>query len=174
MIRFELFVNLLRFKLLFFLNKNVKIQFRQRISSSTVIKVANYSSFISISSYLHTRRNVTIHADGGSILIGNHVFINENSNIISMEEIVIKDHVSIGPNVMIYDHDHNILQGTGYLKEPIVIERRVWIGANCVILKGVHIGAGSVIAAGTILRKNVPPHTLVFNESKIIFKNLLH
>ena len=174
MIRFELFINLIRFKIFLFLNKNIKIKLTQRISFSTLLKVENNNSFISINSYLHTRRNVTVHADGGNIVIGKHVFINENSSIISKEDIVIKDHVSIGPNVMIYDHDHNILEGTGYIKAPILIDKKVWIGANCVILKGVHIGAGSVIAAGTVLRKNVPPDCLVFNESKLIFKNLHH
>jgi acetyltransferase-like isoleucine patch superfamily enzyme len=173
MIRFELLVNLLRLKISFFLRKNIEIKVKQRISFSTLIKVEDDNSFININSYLHTRRNVTIHADGGNIVIGRHVFINENSSIISKEEIIINDNVSIGPNVMIYDHDHNILEGTGYVKASILIDSKVWIGANCVILKGVQIGSGSVIAAGTVLRKSVPPDTLVFNESKLVFK-LLH
>lgn len=170
MIRLQLLFNLLRFNLFF--NKNIKVKLRQRISFSTLLKLGNNNSKISINSYLHTRRNVTVHADGGDIVIGKHVFINENSSIIAKDEIVIKDYVSIGPNVMIYDHDHDIKEGAGYISASILIDKKVWIGANCVILKGVHIGEGSVIAAGTVLRKNVPPDTLVYNESKLIFKNL--
>jgi acetyltransferase-like isoleucine patch superfamily enzyme len=60
-----------------------------------------------------------------------------------------------GPFVTIHDHDHvykntELMKTSGYVTKPIVIEDNVWIGGNVVILKGVTIGSGSVIAAGTI------------------------
>jgi acetyltransferase-like isoleucine patch superfamily enzyme len=63
------------------------------------------------------------------------------------------------------DHDHDI-SGTGALPKspgpcaPIVLSDYVWVGANSVILKGVEIGLGSVIAAGAVVTKSIPPNEI--------------
>ena len=77
-----------------------------------------------------------------------------------MERIEIGSGTTIGPNVCIYDHDHNIKQGED-ITAPGRIENDVWIGAGCIILKGVTIGKNSVIAAGAVVTTDVPSFSIV-------------
>lgn len=74
----------------------------------------------------------------------------------------------MGPDVMIFHGDHEMsrrdipmrLQGDSVSK-PVVIGDDVWIGARSIILKGVHIGKGAVIAAGAVVTKDVPEYAIV-------------
>lgn len=93
------------------------------------------------------------------------MFFNTNASITCMKRIVIGDYCKFGNNLVIVDHDHNFMgqniEGTNettdeFVCRQIVIGNGVWIGANCVILKGVTIGDHAVIAAGSVVRKNVP------------------
>ncbi len=108
---------------------------------------------------------VLVKAVGGTVKLGG-CFINRNCNIIAMDEIIIEKGVTIGPNVCIYDHDHNMAhikdkQADIYVKAPVRIEKNAWIGANAVILKGVTIGEGSVVASGAVINKDVPVGVIV-------------
>jgi acetyltransferase-like isoleucine patch superfamily enzyme len=65
------------------------------------------------------------------------------------------------------------ITGNEYENKPIVIEDNVWIGCNVIILKGVTIGAGSIVAAGSIVTKNVPADSIVAgNPAKVIKENV--
>lgn len=141
-----------------------------RISGSFNIKIDNDGK-IRIAPYLHTKRNVTIHADGGNIDIGKNVFLNENCTIVSHKEIVIGDNATIGPNVCIYDHDHNY-KSTGYISDEVFIGKNVWIGANVVILRGTHLGDGCVVGAGTVVRGNFQKDTLIVQEHQYKTKSI--
>jgi acetyltransferase-like isoleucine patch superfamily enzyme len=111
------------------------------------------------------------------ITIGNNVGIS-SACIWSQTSITIGDNVNIGGDCLIMDtdaHPHDYMKRrsgyakqigiVNYLKEipsaPIVIEDDVWIGARCQILKGVHIGARSIVAAGSIVTKNIPADCIV-------------
>lgn len=66
-------------------------------------------------------------------------------------------------NVVIVDHDHKVSRKgvkSDLVSAPIVIGNSVWIGANVTILKGVNIGEGAVIAANSVVRNDVAPHSL--------------
>lgn len=52
--------------------------------------------------------------------------------------------------------------------EDVVIEDDVWIGVNCIILKGITIGKGSIVAAGAVVTKNVPPYSIYLSKDRII------
>ncbi len=72
-----------------------------------------------------------------------------------------------GPGVTIYDHDHifsdeGILPG--YKQGSVIIDDGCWIAANVTILRDTHIGEGCVIGAGTVVKGNIPPHSLVTND----------
>ena len=70
--------------------------------------------------------------------------------------------IKIAQEVIIRDSDNHEIIRTGYKKTaPIVIHDNVWIGTRATILKGVTIGEGAIVAAGAVVTKNVPPHTLV-------------
>ncbi len=99
----------------------------------------------------------------GSLEIGKNVGIS-NSTIYCNRKIVIEDDVYIGVNSIIYDTDfHSIyadkrLNGNTDIKSmPVIIKRGAWIGGHCIILKGVSIGEQSVIGAGSVVTKDVPP-----------------
>jgi acetyltransferase-like isoleucine patch superfamily enzyme len=100
------------------------------------------------------------------IIIGNS-FINSGTRISvpSPAFLHIGDEVLIGPRVQFEAIDHKIEYypnvKRGAMTGGIIIEDGVWIGANCIITKGIKIGKGAVIAAGSVVTKNVDSYTLV-------------
>lgn len=99
-------------------------------------------------------------ADNAQLTLGSG-FINNNAKISCFKEIVIGDDVKISEDVVIRDSDNHALKREGYQKTaPIRIGNHVWIGMRAVVLKGVTIGDGAVIAAGAVVTKDIPPHSL--------------
>jgi acetyltransferase-like isoleucine patch superfamily enzyme len=111
-------------------------------------------------------------ADGNEIRIGRNVFVNQNCTFYGLGGLDIGDDVMIGPNVSIITSGHPIEPSerrNGVVAKPIVIERNVWIAAGATIIGGVTVGENSVVAAGSVVTKNVPPNTLVGgNPARII------
>lgn len=102
--------------------------------------------------------------DGGTVTIGKNVSLNRNCICVSHDTIRIGDNCAIGPNTVIYDHDHRFgINGieVGYKKSPVIIENNCWLGAGVTILRGTYIGEGSVIGAGCIVTGEIPPHSIV-------------
>lgn len=104
--------------------------------------------------------------EGGRIVLGDHVTINNGTMITSYSEVRIGNHCLIGEYVSIRDANH----GTGpdepmrlqaHDTAPIVIEDDVWIARGCAVLKGVRIGRGAVVAANSVVTKDVAPNTVV-------------
>lgn len=99
--------------------------------------------------------------------LGNKVIINDDVIIQSCEgaEIVIGNNVTLSYGVKIITGGL-ILSENGATQQqhsvkPISIKDLVWIGANAVILPGITVGAGSVVAAGSVVNRHVEPHTIV-------------
>lgn len=95
--------------------------------------------------------------------IGEKVFMNHNCSITCAEEITIGDACNIANNVVIVDHDHRLGKvgvENGLESTPVHIGRNVWIGANAVILRGVSIGDGAIIAAGAVVNHDIPAHEI--------------
>ena len=88
-------------------------------------------------------------------------YINNHVRIACFEQIKIGHDVAISENVTIRDCDNHTISPNSIMSKPIIIGDHVWIGMNSTILKGVTIGDGAVIAAGAVVNKDVPPHTLV-------------
>lgn len=122
------------------------------------------------------------------IEIGNRVGIS-SACLWAKERITIGNDVNIGGDCLIMDNDahpHDYIQRRAafalevgreeYQKTiptaPIVIENDVWIGARCQILKGVHIGARSIIAAGSVVTKNIPADVIAGGNPCRVIKNL--
>ena len=98
---------------------------------------------------------------GQSIVLGESVFVGAGTEFNIVCNITIGDKCLIGAGSRFVDHDHGLAAGRDIWGQPgevaeIVIGRDVWIGANVVVLKGVHIGEGAVIAAGAVVTKAVP------------------
>jgi len=101
-------------------------------------------------------------------------YTNSDVDITCFESIRIGDKVAISKGVIIRDSDNHNIVGSGDIEtKPIVIGDHVWIGMRAIILKGVTIGEGSVIAAGAVINRDVPPHTLVGGvPARIIRENV--
>ena len=109
------------------------------------------------------RDNTELSVSKGHIIIGDNCFINKNCMVIAHEQIEIGAFTTIGPNVCIYDHDHDNDNGD-YISSPILIGEKVWIGAGCILLKGITIGDNVTIGAGSIVTKDIPSNTIYFNK----------
>ena len=132
---------------------------------------------MNIGYHLSTQDHCRFLVRGGNLTIGDHVGLNSNCIVACHEEITIGDGTEIGPNTCIYDHDHDYKCDEGikagkYLSSPVSIGKNVWIGANVVILRGTKIGDHCVIAAGSVVKEDVPAHTLLYTERTIKRKNI--
>ena len=106
---------------------------------------------------------------GGSIDIGEHCFFNVNCSLTSMMEIKIGNYCKFGNNLVIVDHDHRMRsERDEFPAKSVRIGDHVWVGANCTILKGVEIGERAIIAAGSVVRKNVPPGSIYYEKKESI------
>ena len=102
--------------------------------------------------------------DGAKLKIGDRCFFNHNCSITVVDNVTIGDHCMFANNLVIIDHDHKVEDGrvTGNLiSKPIEIGNNVWCGADVVILKGVKIGDGAIVAAGAVVTKDIPAHSVV-------------
>jgi acetyltransferase-like isoleucine patch superfamily enzyme len=111
-------------------------------------------------------------AGGDEIRVGRNVFVNQNCTFYDLGGLDIADDVMIGPNVSILTTGHPLdpsQRRAATIGKPIVIERNVWIAAGATIIGGVTVGENSVVAAGSVVTKDVPPNTLVGgNPARII------
>ena len=102
---------------------------------------------------------------GGRLAIGKGTYLNRNVQIVVNESVHIGRMVKIGWDVVIMDTDLHGHSGCPAKTKPVVIEDDVWIGCRAVILKGVRIGEGAIVAAGAIVTKDVPPLAVVASPS---------
>lgn len=134
---------------------------------------ARRRSFITLFSPCH----LTIIGDG-HIVMGEHVGLN-GTTITARSRISIGNNTMIGPNTIIVDHDGHVAwppsdrwTSSGPVAD-VVIESDVWIGMNCIILKGVKIGSGSIIAAGSVVISDVDPACLYAGNPAKRIKSLV-
>lgn len=101
----------------------------------------------------------------GDVIIGDHTRVGLHNTIIG--PVRIGNHVNLAQGITVTALNHNFqdsgrkIDEQGITTVPVSIEDDIWIGANAVILPGVTIGQHSVVAAGAVVTKNVPPHSLV-------------
>lgn len=147
-----------------------KVQFKNipKINYNFRIAMKKNSKLI-FGKNLRTRNNVSFRVyNKGKIHIGDNCFFNDNCSLNCQQKIDIGNNVICGQNVMFFDHDHDYKGNiNNFICEEIKIGDNVWIGANCIILKGVTIGNGVVIAAGTVVRNNISDNSIVYNNIKV-------
>ncbi len=114
-------------------------------------------------------------AYGLDIRIGRRVFINQCCTLYDMGGVDIADLVMIGPNVNIITTGHPVEPSLrrAYIEgKPIIIEKNVWIATGATILGGVTVGENSVVAAGAVVTKDVPPNSLVAGVPAKVIRSL--
>ncbi len=103
----------------------------------------------------------------GELRLGHNFVINPYSRVIAHEKITIGDNVVIARFVSVLDHDHAmVFEGEtvkydGYNTAPIRIGDNVWLGDKVTVLKGVSIGNNVIVAANSVVTKDVPPNVIV-------------
>lgn len=110
------------------------------------------------------------------IIIGEGTWIGKHASITCIDRVEIGKHVLFAGYVHITDHSHgyeDIIRPISpqplISKGPVVIEDDCWLGFNCEILSGVHIGKHSVVAARAVVTKDIPPYSIVAgNPAKIV------
>jgi len=113
---------------------------------------------------------------GRFIDIGKHVFINHACSFLDMGGITLEDNVLLGPRVNLVTENHPLSpsERRGMLCQPILIKRNAWIGAGATILPGVTIGENAVVAAGSVVTKDVPDNVVVAGVPAKIVKEIRH
>jgi len=114
--------------------------------------------------------DIYFHYDGiyskvPSICIGDNVFIGNNTEFNITDKITIGNNCLIAAGCRFIDHDHGIDKGNLIRvqkapKQEIILGEDAWIGCNVVVLKRVKIGTGAVVAAGSIVNKNIPDYEI--------------
>ncbi len=126
---------------------------------------SNFKMFSGASVYVN--ENATLTSGSG--------YINSNLRLHCFQQIDIGEDVAIAENVSIRDSDNHIVTSNEnyQMSKPIVIGNHVWIGMNVTILKGVHIEDGAIIAAGSVVTKDVPAYCLVAGvPAKVVKENV--
>ena len=112
----------------------------------------------------------------GDVMIGDHTRIGLHNTIIGPVEI--GSHVNLAQGITVTALNHNFddsekrIDEQGVSTNPVTIEDDVWIGANAVILPGVTIGNHCVVAAGAVVTKDAPPHSLVAGVPAKVIKQI--
>ena len=132
---------------------------------------------IEVGSWTTFHPNVRLSCVGNSgnnakLKIGERCAIGDRTEIHCADSISIGNYVIISWDCTILDRDYHGTNGEKEKTNPVIIGDRVWIGCKSIILKGVTIGEGSVVAAGAVVTENVPPFSLVAGNPAKIKKNI--
>jgi virginiamycin A acetyltransferase len=150
--------------------RNLIIAETAEISSDARIIPSTRGTKIVIGKNTHIYEFVVIKAVGGDgdITIGENCYINPHSTLYSGNGIDMRNYVLIGPGTVIAPTNHAFQRRDEYIRHQgfipsrggVIIEEDVWIGASSVILDGTRIERGAVIAAGSVVRGNIPAYTI--------------
>jgi len=168
----------------------VKVGSGVRLNGIPFVRVAEGSNItigdnVTINSSIYANpaglnhRTILFTLPGAEIVIGNNTGIS-GATLYSAKQIVIGSNVTLGANVAIYDTDFHSLDPlerrasnqASIKSAPVAIDDDAFIGAASIILKGVQIGRCSVIGAGSVVTKNIPPYCLAAGNPAKIIKQL--
>lgn len=155
------------------------------------VRLLRGGKYISIGNRVSIGKNVTLTAWDSyqdqrfnpEIKIGDNSSIGDDSHITAINRIVIGNNVRSGKKILITDNSHGASdlrlidiapnKRPLYSKGPVIIEDNVWIGEKASIMPGVHVGYGSIIAANSVVTKDVPPYCVVAGIPAKVVKNMI-
>ena len=116
----------------------------------------------------------TLIAGWGRIRIGDDVFINSGTVIFSSSEVVIESDVALANEVYVCDSQSHGIAGADPTDAPVRIGRGSWIGARSLILPGVKVGSRVMVAAGSVVTRDVPDDSLVAGNPARVLRTLAY
>lgn len=141
------------------LGKRVRVWGKPTVRNDGVMIIGDRSRLISTI----VRLELVSERDG-CLEIGESTFINYGCSIAANQLIRIGRNCSIGTHAILIDNNYHSLDPERRNERPpsapIVLEENVWLGARVIVLRGVTIGANSVIGAGSVVTHNIPPHSV--------------
>lgn len=156
------------------------------IESARITNLSGERSRVSVGAHSIVACELFVFPHGGRIEIGEWCYLGEGSRVWSAASVRIGDRVLVSHGVNIHDcdshprehlerhHHYRNLRLHGHPRqlesvprEPVNIEDDVWIGFNAIVLKGVTIGARSIVAAGSIVTRDIPPDSLFVGRSVV-------
>ncbi len=147
----------------------------ERFSPSTMLNLHRGGKMI-LGNKLRVHSGCRLSATPGATLsIGDNTALNYNCILVARKGIFIGKDCTFGPNVIVFDHDHDfrgseIMNSSAFKEKEIVIGNNVWIGANAIILKGATIGDNAVVAAGTVVMGDIPADSVAYNKKELCIK----
>ena len=141
----------------------------ERFSPGTMVNIWRGGKLVlgeKVRAHTGTKLSVT---PNGCLAIGDNTKFNYNCIVVARECIEIGKGVEFGPNVLIYDHDHDFrveggLKAGLFKTAPVIIGDNSWIGAGTIILRGSQIGKNCVIGAGCVVSDSIPDNTVLIQE----------
>ncbi|QDZ90398.1 acyltransferase [Shewanella decolorationis] len=178
--------------------KNVKVDDTAVLLKSARFDITSDDNKVCIGENSMVGCTFCFESSQGEIAIGSNTFINGSTILIARNSISIGSNVTIAWGCTIYDHNSHSLDFLERRKDiarqreahaakknfisnkdwstvkssGIKIGDDAWIGFNCIILKGVTIGAGAIVGAGSVVREDVAPWTVVAGNPAVFIKSL--
>ena len=149
--------------------------FRNIIISGPNITIGKNVVFVGADGHKTNLSSVNIGSRRGSIAIGDYVLIMNGVRISSASSIIIGDGCMLATNCYLTDSDwHDIYDRTSIPggSAPIVLERGAWVGDSAIVCKGVRIGENSIVGAGAVVTRDVPPNVIVAGNPARVVKKL--
>lgn len=164
----------------FGVGKGVKIEYPECLTVEDDVTINDYGYLhclsakgVQIGHHTSFDRNLWLHCGGtpgnydhGFVHIGSHSYIGCNAVLGAGGGISIGDNVLIGQHVSFHAENHafsdtsRLIRDQGVTYEGIVVESNVWVASRAIVLDGVTIGTGSVVGAGAVVTKSIPPYSL--------------
>ena len=166
-------IRFLLYKIIY--TKRFKYKGLQRFSPNTQIFFLGKGS-IHLGNSVSAHSGVKIRSVGkGKVIIGEKTSINYGCMIVAMKSIIIGNGVEFGPNVLVYDHDHDFRSPSGikdnkYKVGEVKIGDNTWIGANTIILRRTIIGKNCVVGAGSIISGIYPNNSIITQKRETTIK----
>ncbi len=154
---------------------NVKLGKRVYIASGAEV-VAYRNEEIIIGDDGFILRGSMLHPYGGKIVIGKNIGVNLYCVIYGMGGVTIGDNVMMATSCVIVSANHNFertdipMNLQGVTCEEVKIGNDVWLGARVTVLAGVEIGEGSIIGAGSVVSKSIPPYSVAVGVPALVIK----
>ncbi len=157
---------------------------------ASIQNIRNHREAIRVGANTHIKGELLTFAHGGEVSIGEYCYVGEQSHIWSAVRISIGDRVLISHNVNVFDsltHPVNPKERHGHYRAiitsghpvsidlgeaPVSIDHDVWIGCLSIVLRGVTIGEGAIVGAGSVVSQDVPPFTIVAGNPARVIREL--